>query len=334
MKTERIIFHVDVGRNEGLGHLTECLSVAAVLKQKGVSSGFLLPLGSDEAHQSVVEHGYSVFTLAASTWQTPVLLPKFSAFIHKLKSKFLVSNLVNIIPEYSEIVLRTTPTWAVITEHTNQEHALLNFNTSKSPQYMPLHRTFCNRPLRHIRTNAHRLLICFGGSDPFNVSGFVLEMLRQEFERKQLSTEWKLTVILGSLFEYGKLLKSIMATYPVDLECFGPVSPNNLVELALESDVGITAGGGIMYEFCALGLPTIVVPVLDKMEENAKVLEKYGAVICTARADRVSAQSLGNTIRDLSDLEKRQPMSKSAQCLIDGNGAERIANRLIEEWIL
>ena len=89
-----------------------------------------------------------------------------------------------------------------------------------------------------------------------------------------------------------------------------------------------------MYEFCAVGLPSVVVPVLDKMDTNAKVLQRKGAVLCTTRIDDLSAQELIRAVVSLLNRQARDAVAKAAQSAVDGRGAERISKRLFQEWEL
>ena len=277
--------------------------------------------------------GHSVYPLPAVSQRTDSLLA-LTELLGRTAGRFLVANLVTVSARYAKEVSRAVEGWALITEHANQKLAPLNFDISQHPEYMPLHAAYGGAHFPSISVNIRELLICFGGTDPKNSCGLVLELLRQGFERGELPRELRVIVVLGPLFEHGTVIRAMPATYPVELTVTGPVTPEKLAGLAAQADLAITTGGGTMYEFCALGLPSIVVPVLDKMAVNAKVLEEKGAVLRTARADRLSAQELIEACRRLLDGQARDTMAQAAQAAVDGQGAERIAIRLTKEWRL
>ena len=325
-----VLFHADVGREEGWGHFSECLSVAAALRERGVRCGFVIPAQVEVAGEKAEEEGYRIFALPTANRGTAPLTKAVSELITRT-SACLVANLVTLSAPYAEEVSRATDSWAVITEHAEQERAPVNFNISCNPEYMPLHKVYCNAAPRHIQETVQQILLCFGGTDPKNACGLVLEMLRQGFERS-IIPRLRINVILGPLFEHSNVVRAMSDTYPVKLEVKGPVTPEQLAQSAQQADLAITTGGGTMYEFCAMGLPSVVVPVLDKMATNAKVLQRKGAVLCTTRMDRLSARELIKAVVSLLDRQVRDAMAKAAQSAIDGRGAERISKRLFQDW--
>ncbi len=334
MLRSEILLHADVGQQEGWGHFRECLAVARALERRGIKAGFLIPSESQAAQGCVEQQGYPLYTLPALSWQNSKASQEILGLIDEKKPPFLIANLVEVSSEYAKVMSRATQGWAVITEHTDQEWAPVNFNISVNPELIPLDEAFCDSPVRVVREDVRELLICFGGTDPKNICGLVLEMLRQGFETGTLPNEIEVTAVLGPLFRHVAVVQTMKDTYPVKLDVIGPLDSKELAEVATRADLAITTGGDTMYEFCALGLPSIVVPVLEKMEANAKVLSEKGAVWQTARADRLTLQELNGALNRLLDSRYRHAMAGAAQNAVDGQGAERIVARLVEEWEL
>lgn len=329
-----VFFHVDVGREEGWGHLSESLSVAAALKLYHAQIVFILPEENETAHKQVAKSGYLVYSLPSNLWQDVERYAELRTSFSTYEGQFLVANLVYIADEYAQLMDELMAGWAIVTEHSEQELAPINFNISRFPKYMPLRKYYQDAPTRQINDRLEHILISFGGSDPKNVSGFVLEMLRQGFESRALPLDIRFTVIKGPLYEHGEILQAMQDMYPVPLSVVGPVSPEVFADLAMQSDMAITTGGGTMYEFCALGLPSIVIPILDKMDANARVLLEKNAVFLTPRVDRLTAEDLINMVQKLLDHETRVELSQTGQAVMDGKGAHRIADRLVAEWSL
>ncbi len=334
MLRPEILLHADVGQKEGWGHFRECLAVARALEGRGIKIGFLIPSESHAAQKYVEEQGYPVNTLPALSWQNSKVSKEFLGLIDEKKKRFVVANLVEVSNQYAKVMSRATQGWAVITEHTDQERAPVNFNISVNPELIPLDKAFCGSPPRVVREAVCELLVCFGGADPKNICGLVIEMLRQGFETETLPNEIRVTAVLGPLFRHVAVVQTMKATYPALLDVIGPLDSRELAEVATRADLAITTGGDTMYEFCALGLPSIVVPVLEKMEANAKVLSEKGAVWQTARVDHLTPQELNGAINRLLDNRYRHAMARAAQDAVDGRGAERIVARLVAEWEL
>lgn len=91
--------------------------------------------------------------------------------------------------------------------------------------------------------------------------------------------------------------------------------------LMLESDLAIGGGGVGALERCCLGLPSLVVVQADNQRRQAEALEQLGAV-------RVVDGEMEALIGELAHDGVRQQMSRAASQLVDGRGAERLANQL------
>lgn len=316
----RLILHADVGREEGWGHFRELLSVATILRARGIESTFAVPTSAKQARQELKKERYAALPADRYRQWAPGCC--------------VVSDLIRYPADYVRFIRKEAVGWAIITEHEYEELASINFNICREPEFMPLHGQYRDCPPKKINDDLKKIFVCFGGADPKNTTGLVLEFLRQGFERAQLPRDVSLTVLLGPLFEHASAVKAMIKTYPVPMKVSGPVGPKIVARMALESDLTLTTGGGTMYEFCALGVPSIIIPILDKMDANARVVEKRLAVVRTPRVDRLSAEELIGTIKPFWSAKRRKVISRRSQKAIDGRGAERIADKLLKAWRL
>lgn len=328
----RVIFHADAGRDEGLGHLRECLSVADVLKASGVQAEFILPQESESAQQDAATRGYNVHGIPASDWQHGKA-EKLAGLI-SAKPTGVVANLFVCGTSYAQTLNAAAVTWATITEHSHEELAPLNFNICLRPELMPVADVWRDVDRREAGGLAGNVLICFGGSDPKNATGLVLEFLRQGLERGTVAQDFCLHVVIGPFFEHGAAIRGLAASYPRHINVQGPLTPAALCLLARSMDIAVTTGGGTMYEFSAIGLPCIIIPILDKMAANAAPLAEYGAVIATRRIDYITADDFIEVFNRLMGADERAQLSRLGREVIDGRGAERIAHELIKKWRL
>lgn len=328
-----VLLHADVGRDVGWGHFRECLSIGEALRARGVAAALLVPPGIPEADAEARRLGFAVEHLPEAAWKEAGSLG-LVAHLRARGPTYLVSDLFTLTAGYAAAVRPAVSGFANVTELSDEEHAPLNFNICREPRYMPLHARWRDAPQREVRDAVREVLVCFGGADPKNVTGLVLEMLRQGFERGDLPRTFAIRTVVGPLFEHGDAVRALAGSFPVPLEVEGPVDPEALVERARSADLAITTGGGTMYEYCAQGTPSVVVPILDKMDRNAEVLERVGAVVRLARCDLLRAADLVAATRDLLPATGRRELSTAAQRAVDGRGAERIADALEKEWKL
>ena len=267
-------------------------------------------------------------------WQAGAPPKGLLALIESSRARFLICNLLKVEPAYAEAVQVAVDGWAVITELIDDEVATLNFNNSLQPEYIPLGASYRNVARRLVRPEVGQVLISYGGSDPQNVTGKTLRLLKTPFTNGFLPANTRVVAVLGPLFRNTSDVKAAVAGYPLTVDVVGPLSPGELAQVALNSDIAITTSGGTMYEFCSLGLPSVVVPILNKHEANARVLEERGAVVRTSIHHRLTETELTGAVARVSPLATRQAMAVQAQKEIDGMGAVRIAERVCAEWRL
>lgn len=95
-------------------------------------------------------------------------------------------------------------------------------------------------------------------------------------------------------------------------------------ELA-RADVAVVGGGVTLYEACALGVPTVAVPVVDAQRDTIAAFVRKGAAtgIVDGPVDLDRVVSL--VIALVEDRRKRRGLSERASALVDGRGAARVA---------
>lgn len=328
-----VAFHVDVGPDQGWGHLQECLSVADALAGQDVPSRFLLPEGVDEAAEAVRSQDHDVRFVPQDSRKVDSA-DRVLEEVRRDDTAGLVSCLTRLPDSYEDRLARDLDQWAVITEHRDDEAAPLAFNIRQEPRYFPLDEAFRTRQAGNPDGTVDALLVCFGGSDPKNATGLTLEFLRLLGRRGELPSRPTLHVVAGPLFPHRDAVEAAAEHHPLDVQVTGPLSTDDLADLASSADAALTTGGDTMYEFSALGLPSIVVPILDKMDENAAVLEESGAVRRLGRLDHLSARELADALRDLDDSGTRREMAQAGREAVDGEGARRISRELTERWNL
>lgn len=326
----RFVFHTDAGSEAGMGHMQECLSVAEALIRPGIEIAFIVPKESERAQKVVDARGYDVYPVPEKDWQHGKAI--LTEEIVKEKAAFVVTNLVACHESYADLIGRAAKGWATITEHREEELAPTNFNICLSPELVPLSQVWRGAAATKIRQSVSNILINFGGSDPRNITALSLELLRQGLERSNIYQEFSIDVVLGPLFEHSGMINALSKSYPRRVNVHGPLDQEELCQLALAADLAVTAGGGTMYEFCSIGLPCIVLPVLDKNRLNADVLASRGAVLLTERVDHLTAARFVSSLGSMLGQPRRKQYSKNARRAVDGFGSERIATELMQQW--
>lgn len=163
------------------------------------------------------------------------------------------------------------------------------------PKYILLRPEFseARRNLRQRDGVVRRILVFFGGSDPANLTGKVLQAL----EHLQLSS-LQVDVVVGSTNPYQDGIRKFCENHTWAIyHC----QISNMAELIAAADLGLGAGGASMWERCALGLPTLTVVFADNQLHTTKDVAETGAILYLGLADSLSVDDYISAVQDLLD---------------------------------
>jgi UDP-2,4-diacetamido-2,4,6-trideoxy-beta-L-altropyranose hydrolase len=165
-----------------------------------------------------------------------------------------------------------------------------------------------------------RIVLSLGGADPDNITGAFLENLRTS----PLPESIELVIILGAQSPWQETIAHLARTLPNPTSVLIGVS--NMAEILSQSDLAIGAAGTSSWERCCLGVPTLQVVIAENQAMIARQLEQAGAVIpITLSGHRPLSEVIsGVTQAQLTSL------SQHAARLVDGMGAQRVANTLLD----
>ncbi|WP_422670903.1 hypothetical protein [Candidatus Methylopumilus planktonicus] len=189
----------------------------------------------------------------------------------------------------------------------------------EGPQYAIVREEFLVARGRRILSSDHpvpkKIVIAFGGADPSGNTMRAIDMIAL------WPSEFVVDVIIGPLFTSD--LESVTANVRHNCDIILHSSPNYMGRLFEEADIVFCGGGGTLLEALCVGVPTIVLAQNEAESRHAKSLAQRHA--CW----------LGEKVNweDVSQIENRKKLSRSAVACVDGLGAERICN-VIEQQLL
>ncbi len=174
---------------------------------------------------------------------------------------------------------------------------------------------------RRIPSIASNFLITMGGSDPTNLTSRVLQALQQiDVENTNIR------IAIGGSNPHRASLEKHASGISGCVELLGDVQ--NMAELIASADLGIAAAGTVAWEICALGLPSLLVPVADNQLRAAQELGRIGAAIVVR--SNFSLTEITSTLLDLMlSVPLREKISKRARALLDMNGAGRVVAEIL-----
>ncbi len=145
-----------------------------------------------------------------------------------------------------------------------------------------------------------RILVTTGATDSLDVLGNFLSA----FLEKGLNSRAEVYAIVGRYNHNREALRKrfgqIRAIHLLDPQ-------PDLAELIASCDIAVTAGGTTVYELCAGGIPSVMLTIADNQ--------------------RMAAED--EILRYLEDPKQRAAASDRLRTVVDGGGADRIAERLL-----
>lgn len=172
-------------------------------------------------------------------------------------------------------------------------------------------------------------MITTGGSDPY----FAARAFTDAFlaEKKLAEEKLRYHIISGPFNTHTAQLHELYDENP-QVEIHEHVTC--MKEIMKQCDVVLSATGSTIYEVSALGVPLIAFYFAENQRQGAEMLSEITHVInCGNYADDAE-QTVGNAVNALlkcvKDKEYRETLYHEERSLVDGQGAARIAQALID----
>ncbi len=344
-----IFFRTDASIDIGTGHVIRCLTLSDELRQNGVNIGFICREETGNLIEYIEKRGYYVHRLPADIdIETDIQLTQRILERHAMKPDWLVIDHYDIDSSWESPLREFVRKIMVIDDLANRQHdcdllldqnCRLNGNNYNGlvpdncmkllgPKYALLRPQFlkARENLRERTSEVKRILVFMGGTDTTNETSKALRAI-QMLNRPDIAID----TIIGASNPYRIEIIDLASQMP-NTNCYFQV--DNMAELMALADLCIGAGGTTTWERCCLGLPTIVIVIAENQIEIAENLAKKETVINLGWFEHIKKSDIEDALKILiNNHEKSRTMSTKARELVDGRGAERVANALIKERV-
>ena len=188
------------------------------------------------------------------------------------------------------------------------------------PSFVMLRREFAalRARVRTIASQAHRLLVTFGGADPKNASAIALSALG-------MARSIEATLLIGGANPRAEQLLAMagsMANITIVRDA------RDMAERIAAADMVLSAGGTTIWEAAALGAPMMLVATTPEEESAARYITHDGGLYLGPIA-QLGPRTLAASIEGFAqDLAARARSSVVGRALVDCAGAERVAGAL------
>ena len=166
------------------------------------------------------------------------------------------------------------------------------------------------------------LLITMGWVDKDNATGQVLDVLKI----CTLPEDLRITVVMGPHSPWLAQVQGQAKQMPRPTSVL--VGVNNMHQLMADSDLAIGAAGGTAWEMCCLGLPSLVLVLVENQLAGAAALQKAEAAVVLRSAVELSL-FMQNELFSASSRMKFHQMGHAAARVTDGAGVFRIVEQLM-----
>jgi CMP-N-acetylneuraminic acid synthetase/spore coat polysaccharide biosynthesis predicted glycosyltransferase SpsG len=333
LRQPRVLFRVDGSAAMGMGHVYRSLAADALRESSRADIAFLMTADHEKGLVTVSRYGYPVrvvgdgrvdtyldhirdFAPAILINDLPVLEDRYLRAL-----SYLGTTTVNLVDTLDD--LETTERYAQVIVSVMNEDRETPEGFYGGPAYAILRSHFAGRE-KEVRAEPRMVLLSFGGSDP---QGLTLKAARA---LAGLPPEVELLAVAGPAFSYRREFEALAAALPRRVPLIHEAG-GHIADLMQEADVVVCSGGMSVYEIAALGTPGIVIAQNAREDGRMRAFARRGTVEYLGLGTEVDADTLGGAvIALLRDASRRREMSARGRELVDGQGALRAAELVLD----
>ncbi|MBD3246389.1 MAG: hypothetical protein GF333_05195 [Candidatus Omnitrophica bacterium] len=191
-------------------------------------------------------------------------------------------------------------------------------------RYLVLRQEFARarirRGKRRTRKALKTVLLAVSATDPGDVSARLLKALNQ------VPGQFTVHAVLPPGKRGRACYRRLLKNSPHSIKVHERLLPRQMAELAAEADIALTGSGITAYECACVGVPLITVNTAP-WHRGRILLPEYGFSVHFAQ---VSSRGILRTMRTLRDPAARERLSRRARAAVDGKGAGRIVEMLVD----
>lgn len=342
----QVYIRVDGNEIIATGHVMRCLSIAEQIRKMGTEVTFVV--ADDRPENLITNRGFHVDVLG-TIWdnlnqETEILctyVKEHNVEVFLLDSYYVTEEYLKTLSCYTKIIyiddlyrfaypVDTVINYSVFADanlYKSIYHSSgLNTHFLIGGRYVPLRNEFALKSFK-VKLQIEKVLITTGGTDQLNIAGNLLQAVIGNSELCKLDYH----VIVGCFNQNREILHSFEDLYP-NIHLHEKV--NHMAEWMRYCDVAVSAAGTTMYELCACGIPSVCLEVADN-QGGAKRWEEKGYMLYAGNACKENGQCIEKCIEALlfykNHYREREERSIQMQSVVDGYGAKRIAEYIVND---
>ena len=358
--TPKIAFRADAGVQIGHGHVMRCLTLADELAAHGARCTFMTRPQDGDLCAAIEDRGHFVYRLgtcedgygdhpdppAHASWlgrSWRIDATECRALLEGIAPDWLVVDHYALDTEWQSVATPKNTKLMVIDDLADRPHQadiLLDQNFGRDaraycslvptdcrilvgPQYALLRPEFArHRPLalaRREKMEPRQLLVTMGGVDKENVTGQVLTALSKVPQIGALSVN----VLLSQSAPWHDAVKQQASEIGLHVKILK--SPTNIAEIMTQADFCIGSVGSTALERCALGLPTLQIPIASNQVFTAARMHDEGIAFALPSPDDPEfLDAIDQSMKFLLSRSTYLTVARRAASHVDGSRNGRV----------
>ena len=335
LREPRILFRVDGSRVMGMGHVYRSLAIAEALRESSRAEiAFLMSADHAEGIATVSRSGYPVrvfksggldaltdsiqdFSPTVVINDLPLVEDTYLRALARLGT--ITVNLVDTLEDLESVSRDAQFVISVMSEEKETPEGFYG-----GPSFAILRRHFQGRE-KVVREKPAKVLLTFGGADPQALTLKVARALAP------LAGEIEVLAVAGPAFPHTSRFEALQRTLSKSFPLIRGVDVQ-IADLMVEADLVLCSGGMSVYEIAALGTPGVVLAQNAREDRRMREFARFGTIEYLGLGVDVDEGVVLDAVRSLlADRGRRKAMSDRGRTLVDGYGAARAAEIVLEQ---
>ena len=344
-----IVFKCALNSNSGLGHIKRCIIVAKLISSK-FTPLFIVPDYAKSYIKIIVKNKLNFKQLPKSAnlleevkyypTNTCGVVIDIADNLHRSNRK-LFYNYLNSLTKHKFMAVLFDGMFEdciftedhpaislIIKPYVGAEKDKIPLNTPVigGSDYVIIGNEYINNKNFKYKNNSKRVLITLGGSDPTEVTTWILNSLKSDLNN---SSDYLISVIIGPYFTHSQIEK-IKSFYDIFPNIKFIYNPESLLNFYISNDIVLLgSGANSRYEAASCGKPCIGVGILKEHDHQCFLNSGKGGFNYLGFYREVRPKIFCNTIKKiLLDDEKHKSLSEASRKLINGTGSRKIAKKI------
>ena len=341
---DTVIIRADASPDIGAGHQMRCLALAQAIGELGGRAVFAAAQTLPLVEQRLTAEGIAVIHIQAAPGSLADAV-ETAAIANDFKAEWIVADGYCFDTEFQARVKAAGLCLLIIDDVAGCLHyhgdVIVNQNVSagamdygaREPftelrlgtQYALLRRDFLHPPRMDQRcpAQASNILVTLGGGEISAAMETVVEALLQ-----CAIADLRAIILLSAGHASLPSMREKAKTRPGAVEFV--TDTTRIAEHMRWAHMALSAGGGTSWELAYFGIPTLLVVVAENQRPSAEELAATQAIVNMGWANKLTVPATVRALEDLCfDAPRRQRMSEKLRGLVDGNGARRVAARVL-----